>query len=268
MKQQLSLLENACDYLDDTILRVASQDPAAWKYAILSLASALELIMKSILEREHWSLLFQDVNSASEGALVLGDFKSVDFETAQKRLQSIAGVEISDRDQKYLKSLRNIRNKLSHYTLHINIEQLQSLVASGILTFLDLYSDPHLEDDHDEDFEAKANQNLREFEKYVHLRMAKLRSELRESERPGRPFQRCPDCDQDAVIFSETRDAKCLYCGQHIDLRALAKHTSEGPLEECPECGEDSLAFILYSNEEAEFSCASCSFSSPRLNRS
>ena len=142
----LSLLENACDFLRDTIERANSKDAATWKYAVLSLAAALELIMKSILYQEHWCLLFEEVDSASEDALKSGQFKSVDFDTVQKRLQTIARVEISGRDRGYLKSIRDTRNRISHFQVDINIDQVKALVARGIFAFLDLYKDPHLED--------------------------------------------------------------------------------------------------------------------------
>jgi len=263
----LSLLQNACDFLSDTINRATSKDKFTWKYAVLSLASALELIMKSVLYEEHWCLLFDNVDSASEDALKSGRFKSIDFETAQSRLEALAGVVLSERDKGYLRSIRDTRNRITHSQVDINIEQVKALVARGILVFLDLYKDPHLEDSYDEGFASNANRSLLQFEKYLQLRMATIKQEIEGASRPASPFRWCRTCGQDAVVCVGHEEGKCLYCQEEIDIRAVARRGSEMPLEECPQCGRESLAFILYNNDDGEFGCASCGFTTSYLNR-
>jgi hypothetical protein len=100
------------------------------------------------------------VNAASKDRLESGDFKSVDFETAQDRLEKIAGIAMPQSDKNALKSIRRMRNRISHLKTHINIEQVKSVVARGILVFLDLYREPLLRAYHDSDYEAQVNLSL------------------------------------------------------------------------------------------------------------
>ena len=88
-KLTLSLIDNSFDYLENSIKYSKAEENRAWKYALLNLASAIELMMKGVLEKEHWSLLFEDIKKANKDALAKGDIKSVNFETAIERIKSI-----------------------------------------------------------------------------------------------------------------------------------------------------------------------------------
>src|SRR6266568_2543373 len=79
---QLSLLGNALDYLENAVNRAAHvasrlDDPGTtprrehrrWKYAVLHLEAGVELLLKARLSREHWSLVFADVDKATREAL-------------------------------------------------------------------------------------------------------------------------------------------------------------------------------------------------------
>ena len=62
---QLSLVENSLDFFLNAAEYAARYDPLSWKYSILHLADGVELLFKARLEKEHWSLLFADINQAS-----------------------------------------------------------------------------------------------------------------------------------------------------------------------------------------------------------
>ena len=111
---KLSLLENAEDFLREAVKYAKVSSPRDWKYAALHLWSALELLLKALLETEHWSLLFEDVNKASRKKLEEGDFQTVRFDTALERIGGIVGISILDRDLRYLRQLRDLRNRMTH----------------------------------------------------------------------------------------------------------------------------------------------------------
>lgn len=133
---RLSLLENAEDFLREAVKYAKASSPRDWKYAALHLWSALELVLKTLLETEHWSLLFEDVNKASRKKLREGDFQTVRFDTALERINGIVGVSIGERDLRYLRQLRDLRNRMTHSAVKLNIEQAKSVVARGISVFL------------------------------------------------------------------------------------------------------------------------------------
>lgn len=263
---EFTVLENARDFLDETIFAANSDQKSAWKYAIISLASAIELVLKSILKEEHWCLLFENINLASKAQLEEGRFKSVDFETALTRAEQIAGVKLNVRDKKYLASLRHLRNQAVHLHLNLNVDMVKAIVARGIVVFLGLYEAPLLEKYRDKNYEAKVNHSLKDFDKYVSLKMTSLRRQIESSKRPDGHFTCCHACDQNAIVLVEGEfDAKCLYCGDASTLAQLAGRRSELPVRECPECSQDTLAFFLYNNEAGEFVCANCGFKTASL---
>ena len=58
-KITFGLLDNALDYLDQAAEHARKDTPRDWKYALLHLASGVELLLKAKLQEEHWSLVFQ-----------------------------------------------------------------------------------------------------------------------------------------------------------------------------------------------------------------
>ena len=87
LKIKMSLKENAIDFLNRAVELVSrveekKESVSSLKYAIIFLTTALELLMKAILEKEHWCLVFKNLNKASREALREQDFESVDFNTA------------------------------------------------------------------------------------------------------------------------------------------------------------------------------------------
>jgi hypothetical protein len=105
-KLTLSLIENSFDFLDSSIKYSKGTENRDWKYALLNLANAIELMMKAVLEQEHWSLLFEDIKKANKAILEQGDFKSVNFDTAIERLKSIVGIVFSTTDGIYIEKIR------------------------------------------------------------------------------------------------------------------------------------------------------------------
>ena len=50
-KLSLTLAENSFDFLNSAVKYARGKDARDWKYALLNLASALELMMKAVLKR-------------------------------------------------------------------------------------------------------------------------------------------------------------------------------------------------------------------------
>jgi hypothetical protein len=180
---KLSLVENAKDFLLEAVKYAKASSPRDWKYAALNLWSALELLLKAILETEHWSLLFEDVNKASKKKLCGGDFQTVRFETTIERIKGIAGISLGDRELKYLRQIREIRNRITHSVVKLNVEQAKSVVGRGISVFLTLEQD-YLHEELDKTLEYEVNQALQDFQKYVDARLRDIKPQLEHVNRP------------------------------------------------------------------------------------
>lgn len=138
MKYELFFLNNIHDSMDmvnvelDPFLDLYCQghfDDLCIKHIILNLANCLELLIKYRLEREHWTLIFSDLNKAKYSDYLNGDFVSVDIKSGISRLRNICEIEYS-----FAASTRiyQYRNRLMHYTLNGTFEQIIMDVADAL----------------------------------------------------------------------------------------------------------------------------------------
>lgn len=254
---RLSLVDNAEDFLREAVRYAKASSPRDWKYAALHLWSALELLLKALLESEHWSLLFEDTNKASKTKLREGDFQTVRFDTALQRIQGIVGISIGKKDLHYLTTLRDLRNRMTHSSVKLNVDQAQSVVARGISVFLTLQQQ-YVHEEPDKALEYEVNQALQAFQKYVDGRLRELKAELERSSRPHRWFRTCSRCTLETLVSRE-ESAFCLFCGEVVPFDDLV-HFNEGTAGPCPSCDEGTLVFVLLNNEDGRFVCARCGF--------
>jgi len=124
-----SLLENALDYFLSAAEYAHKSDLRSLKYCTLHIAASVELLLKARLFEEHWSLIFADVDKATEAALKSGDFKSADPQTVLDRLEKIAKIVVSKEDHGLLDDLRKLRNCIQHFAVTTTEAQASSLAA-------------------------------------------------------------------------------------------------------------------------------------------
>lgn len=250
---EFDLLENAADYVLSAAEHARRNEPRHWKYAVLHLVAGIELVIKARLQEEHWSLLFADVDKASEEALEAGAFKSVDFETACKRLQNIAAINIDPGSLKHLKDLRELRHRVQHFAINVDMNQIGSLLAKGISFFVD-FCQENLPDQVDETEMSYIYKHLYHFQEFTRDRLKIIQEELRRA-----PFLwDCPRCWQETLVIGENHP-HCPFCGFQAEAGELAEQLGEGPMKgPCLKCGAEVLAFILFNNEDGACLCTSC----------
>ena len=251
---QLNLLENALDFLLSAAEAVRRDEgPRSLKESVLHLANGIELLVKARLVREHWSLIFSNINQASVEELAKADFASVDFPTAVKRLEQIAGVTIDKSVLSHIDSLRKLRNQITHFTAPLDSTQTKSLVAKS-MTFGVEFCDE--QDMVATDVASKIGEihvNLTELQEFVDARMKSISGEWK-----GAGIWECPECWQEALVI-DGGEVDCKYCKCTFDPSEMASSHSEESVEDCPECGgEQTFAFILYNNDAGGWLCFSC----------
>ena len=250
---QLNLLENAFDYMLHAAKCASDDSQSSWKYAILHLVSAIELLVKARLQIEHWSLLFSQVNEASLTKLESGNFMSVDFETSLERLRNIAGVEIEGGKKLPINNLRRFRNRIQHFDVALDIGTVRSLTGISMNFALDFY-DAQLRDRDkvDAEYIEQIHIFLREFNEFVGERLQSINAELSAWE-----SVQCPICYQITLVVGDN-EPHCLFCNYTTSSNDLAYDISEGIVETCPECSGEFLAFVLVDGEEGRWICTSC----------
>ena len=251
---QVKLLDNGLDFLLSATEAVCRDEgPRSLKDSVLHLANGIELLLKARLAREHWSLIFSDVNKANFNVLAEADFLSVDPATAEKRLNQIVGINLDETANAHVKNLRVLRNKLTHFTITLDAEQTKSLVLKGINFAVAFCEQEDMTILDSKGKVGETNINLSEIEEYVQQRMNSISNEWE-----GRLNWECPDCWQEALVL-DGAFAECKYCLHLIPAEYLASNHSEGPVEECPECGEEkTFAFVLYNNDDGGWLCFAC----------
>ena len=99
-----NLLDNALDFLLSAAEAVyRNEGPRSLKEAVLHLANGVELVIKARIAQEHWSLIFSNIDQASYGKIVNGDFVSVDYDKAIERLEKIVDVTVDGSSTEHLR---------------------------------------------------------------------------------------------------------------------------------------------------------------------
>lgn len=278
---KFDLLENAFDFILSALKYIVeSRTKSNLKYAVLHLCAGTELILKESLRREHWSLLFEDINKANIQDFKSGNFTSVSFIRCIERLKGICNISFSNKDERYLFNLREKRNRLEHFGIIDSAEALTSLTAQVLSILLDFINDKLYPDEFSET-EAILFNNLRsksgEFDKLVIARFNKIKPDLKQAKEEWYVVQ-CPACYQETFVLRDMPDLPfCLFCGYSsepeiaanewietilgINYGSVIKDGEDYPLYTCPECVGETLVDIGPSGSQFErdqYICFAC----------
>lgn len=271
------MLENGLDFVTSGIRHIINDKSAnSIKYAIIHLAAGVELILKDRLRKEHWSLIFDNINAAKLELLTSGDFRSVDFEAILSRLQNICGVELHEKHIAALRQLRKERNKIEHFELSINIPAIKSL-ASKVLSILLSYVNVQFESDELSDTAKEFIVELRtmpvKFNEFAKLRNAQIKQVIEDAQKKGE-VEICPTCRQSALILYD--GIECAFCGYTDIPQVVAELYAENilgasryltmtdggefPVMDCIHCGESDT----FVDKGDDFICFACHQSSQK----
>ncbi|OEJ49529.1 hypothetical protein [Streptomyces agglomeratus] len=211
-------VSNGVDYLISVVQHLGKEaaevDHRDLKYGVLHLHAATEVLLKARLTQEHWSQVLENPSAAHLGKFRSGDFRSCSMDTAIKRLNDVAEVQIESGSQSAISSLSMTRNALQHYSLERSaaaVEANAATVLSFLITFIDNHLRPELSDDELWDVEpqmTKVRDGLAQIQGFVKKRMNEIRHEL--ERHPERTVE-CPTCRKLALVVGSPQ-ARCLFC--------------------------------------------------------
>lgn len=265
------MLENGLDFVTSGITHIIdNKSTNAIKYAIIHLSAGVELILKDRLRKEHWSLIFDNVNAAKLELLTSGDFKSVDFESILSRLQNICGVEIHKKHIAALRQLRKERNKIEHFEVSVNAPALKSKssrVLSILLSYINAEIDATKESETVREYITELRTMSVKFKEYVKLRNAQINKVVEEANKHSE-VETCPTCRQAALILDN--GIECAFCGYSDNPQAVAELYAENivgashylvmtdggefPVTDCIHCSEADT-FVDKGDGYICFSC-------------
>lgn len=255
-------IPNGVDYLVSVVELLSGDmndpNPRDFKYAVLHLQAASEVLLKSRLQIEHWTLVVKDATKTNETRYRKGDFESTTHSETMRRLVDVVGIDISDGDKRALQSLAKTRNSLQHWGLTesvVAIETRAADVLDFLIRFLDEYLLAALTEDElaeIEDDMRRVREGLTGIKSFTKSRMERLRSEL---EYAAEYTVQCPDCGQFALVI-DGGEGKCHFCGRLREGGELAedyafeilhfswhdvKEGADPIVVECPSCDLETL---------------------------
>lgn len=254
---KLTLVENALDFFCEGIEHFDDKDPRSLKYAILHIASAVELVLKARLAREHWALIFKDPSRANRGKLEKGDFGSADFQGVQDRLEGICKIDLS-KHKVIMKTLRDMRNRIQHFAFSGDVPEISSILTRTWSFLWDfIHSHMPKEANNEQNTLAEIKERMMKHEDYVAQRLADIKPGLDALRRDGSLVVECPSCLQEALAVPGDENPHCCFCRYQDSAAQVADdwatvfvgypHTDPKDrmiapvLKECPECGMETM---------------------------
>lgn len=226
--------------------------------AFVSIATAIELLMKSKIALKKWSLLFKNPEKATRDSVINADFKSINFETCVKLIEGEYHILLDNRLKSRLDVIRTTRNKITHFYHSISKSEITNLIAFGLDIYIDFYrqyirGDVYDDSDRTEDFEVE----LASIHEFVESRIEsskKREGPIRQSDKDLNPeCQKCWTCN---LVITKNGEVKCLYCGAIIDVELYAEDWADPDTEitECDICKKRTMISRL----SKKHSCIIC----------
>jgi len=251
----ITLVENALDFILSAVEWAKGDDLRSLKYAILHLSDGVELILKEKLRRDHWSLLFADVDKANENALKTGDFKSVDFDDCVGRLQSISGLNLKSHID-LLRLLRRHRNRLQHFEYNGSKDEVIAILVKTWGFVLDFLHD-HLSDvvSNEGEIIERIRTLMVENQNFVRERSAQVLVAVEELKNSPDAVLECPRCFEPALLVAGGENPQCIFCrysaspeeavedwcAEFFGVQDPKERYTDPDIFTCPECGLDTL---------------------------
>lgn len=216
-----SLVINAFDFINEAV-GVFKRSP---KLSAIHFFTAMELLLKARLVREHWSLLFMRLDDATVTRLSQGDFQSVGLKDAYKRLTEIAHADFPQPALEAFEALRKRRNQLVHFYAPAKLSGPKSPARLAIIReqcrawhYLYELLTRHWKSHFNRHAAAivEAARQMRRHKDYLCVRFTELQPVIKTQLAGGAKQHRCYVCDQKALIeqagVGPVQPAKCLVC--------------------------------------------------------
>lgn len=216
--------------------------------SVIELYTAIELLFKARLMKEHWSLIVTKPEDANITSFENGDFHSIYLEQAEKRLKNICGEKFKKEALDNFKALGKHRNQIVHFA-HTSFNKEKNIVlvehwASWYYLY-DLISNKW--SDIFEEYKAEfytLNESIRKNINYLKIKFEDIQEKLNIERSKGREVLECPSCYFESAVVTRVfhfgKNFECLVCDvkDEIPIDIL---TTIG----CEECGEEVQYFML-----------------------
>lgn len=256
----LDLTENGLEFLQRSVKEMAAPNasPSNFKFAIVDLAAAVEVLMKARLVRAHWTLICADPDKATPTDVLAGSARTVTPEQAMSRLDNVAGIGMkAGGHSARVVELAKLRNRAIHFNMAgAPPAALQVSLGRGldfVLWFLDTefrgQAGPDVEDLVEESIDTLTTQ-LGQINLLVAERMNSIAADLDAAEL----CVECPRCAQPTLMVLLDELARCAFCLlKPVDGTECATEYAQTVL------GQNEYAAITGGGSWPVHPCVSCS---------
>lgn len=267
-KYAFALLGNARAFVESAVeyARLDRQD--LWKFAVIHVTTALELLLKARLAIEDHQHLVAGKTPVSDRQFDEGNFHSIGIEECIDKLSRIIGFTLSSRQRQVLSTLRSLRNRVAHYIDPGDKMALKAAVAAGLSLFVDIN---HTQFQDDDPYGAgeipQFVEELTRYKDFVSERLSSLSGHLGLAPRPRTHHaDECSHCLQDATVI-DGENLRCLFCGHAMEVWEFADLIShDGTVKTCPSCDRRSVSKYQRQNDSPTYECFCCGhFTGPEL---
>jgi hypothetical protein len=249
-----SLTRSALDF----VAVAARQIKSSPKYAVINLATAIELVLKARLVHEHWALVVNRPEKASLSTFQNGSFHSVGAEEAIERLRNIAGQVISREEEACFRELRDHRNKLIHFYHEDYLETPNAAALSTIAAeqcrawfflrrLLEVRWVP-IFDAYKKEI-GRIQKLIEKNREYLDGKYLALKPDIEIDIKKGTKYESCAACGHLTSRLENRAEplvaSACAVCGRHNDFLNVP----------CPKCGAD-----IRIEELGEGECTKCGY--------
>lgn len=235
-----NILELGLLFVESAIASLTQEEETGLELhsGVLHLFTGVELVVKARLVKEHWSLIFENVNAADQKKYIEGNYVSVQFTEGLERIQNMVGCEISERDRRAVTGLRNKRNRMVHSGLVDSEQGIKAATASS-LVFLLHFITTNFQNDEEKELVSSYLEDFkvacRGFEEYLDKRFKSIKKNLEEIQKT-KTVVRCCQCQRESAVIADW-NIICLCCEySNDDPYEFIKANSESPPDEFFSC--------------------------------
>lgn len=231
--------------------------------SIVHFATALELILKAQLVREHWAFIFNEIRQIDANSLQSGKFISIQASDLVKRINAVIATmpsEIGTQEEESYQAVFDHRNQVVHYINGSLLNKIECKKTKSIFLTAWYYLHKRLKNKLSIHFTVQSKNYLNtifasmtEKEGFWGIVYNDKKALIDEQKSKGHRINKCDVCHQKSLLFTEVDrecggfsdvSTHCIVCGTKEQYVAC----------KCPQCGK----FVALNSEEV--ACKSCGY--------
>lgn len=262
-KYAFALQRNSRAFIESAVEHAQRGYCEEWKFAVLHLNTALELLLKARLAIKDHRHLVAGKAQVTDRQFDEGAFRSVGIDECLERLANTGLLTLAPAQRRSIETLQCLRNRIAHYVDQDDTVAMKAVVAAGVNLYIEIHNAEFKKDE--DPYGARPLRDLvvdlHKLDDFVKERLSTLAPRLHAATRPRtHHLDECSCCMQDAAIV-DGDDVICLFCGDQMTVMEFAASRSDDDVSRrCPDCGRPSVLKEQRRGKEPTYECFVCGY--------